>query len=681
MKESYARKIHLFFTILKWCSIVCILISAVFLIYSYLYLSIVNLPSREGAIKKIVSQVISTASRFGNGSFAEDEIEINPPDEQIKIIVDEIIARLLSVENSPLSMIVPADKVAERVKEYGERWIKKGFSGEEVTRIIQRIRAQVQMHYPEYRFRIEWNWVKGRENELFTLLFTINHRQESKRIEPVTLPYPPFESKFIGRQKFLIAGRRIFGGIFALSLITLIVLRIQFSIMRKKTERELPEIIGRLQAYLKNGSYASAHELLTRTRFFLPENTDLKAIQDRLDAVIKIKGEERYKKAEELYNRFSNLKTKLEATGHLTEEEYEEITKLPECLELTEIRVFAGVCQKKLQHQKLIRSFNEKLAEINALCSGGQLEEAKSKLNELKRDPSYQEYQTAIKELSAGEHPALPSPQNIETTIEEKIKKSEENLEGGKRLIQIGRIKEGESLLREALEVNRGLKEAEEIIKKIEKSRKAETLILKPEKVGKEIHIFKKDTITFARADKEIPDVEISDPHISRNKHLRISIVQNKVIAEDMNSSGGTYIRGERIKKAEVMDGDIIDMAKAYKMIVHICRGKEIVQSTILPGTIPAGAQVEREYLTGQQKVSGVFIEADDRNIILLPPVESSVRIDFKPVGIIYEKGGTCSFTLKDGVLLLQTPEGSEIIYEGSEIDYKGVRYKIIRGK
>lgn len=92
-----------------------------------------------------------------------------------------------------------------------------------------------------------------------------------------------------------------------------------------------------------------------------------------------------------------------------------------------------------------------------------------------------------------------------------------------------------------------------------------------PEKFGKEIHIFKKDTITIFCKDKHI-----NGPRISCDHHLKISIVENKVILENQNSINRTYLGKERILCAEIEDGYIINLAHVYKMTFHIYRGREI---------------------------------------------------------------------------------------------------------
>jgi len=57
--------------------------------------------------------------------------------------------------------------------------------------------------------------------------------------------------------------------------------------------------------------------------------------------------------------------------------------------------------------------------------------------------------------------------------------------------------------------------------------------------------------------DNQIP---IEDPRVSR-RHAQLRIMQNRYMIIDLDSTGGTYVNGQRIQKAALKPGDVISLA------------------------------------------------------------------------------------------------------------------------
>ena len=65
-------------------------------------------------------------------------------------------------------------------------------------------------------------------------------------------------------------------------------------------------------------------------------------------------------------------------------------------------------------------------------------------------------------------------------------------------------------------------------------------------------------------------DLIISDKAVSGN-HCDLTFVDGKVYIEDMNSTNGTFIDGERISRKELKNGDIIILGKmSFKVNISI---------------------------------------------------------------------------------------------------------------
>ena len=74
-----------------------------------------------------------------------------------------------------------------------------------------------------------------------------------------------------------------------------------------------------------------------------------------------------------------------------------------------------------------------------------------------------------------------------------------------------------------------------------------------------QIHPLEKPEIIVGRA----PDCDlvVEDTAISR-KHFKVILKADKLKIEDLGSTNGTYVNGERVKKAELVDGDKIQISQ-----------------------------------------------------------------------------------------------------------------------
>jgi pSer/pThr/pTyr-binding forkhead associated (FHA) protein len=54
--------------------------------------------------------------------------------------------------------------------------------------------------------------------------------------------------------------------------------------------------------------------------------------------------------------------------------------------------------------------------------------------------------------------------------------------------------------------------------------------------------------------------VVIDDPRISRN-HAQIREIKGRFVIFDLNSTGGTYVNGDRINQSVLYPGDVISLA------------------------------------------------------------------------------------------------------------------------
>lgn len=75
---------------------------------------------------------------------------------------------------------------------------------------------------------------------------------------------------------------------------------------------------------------------------------------------------------------------------------------------------------------------------------------------------------------------------------------------------------------------------------------------------GSQIFHLKSTVTNIGR--RELNDLVLSDPRISRD-HAQIRITHNECILFDLNSTGGTFVNGNRITTHSLLPGDVITLA------------------------------------------------------------------------------------------------------------------------
>jgi len=163
---------------------------------------------------------------------------------------------------------------------------------------------------------------------------------------------------------------------------------------------------------------------------------------------------------------------------------------------------------------------------------------------------------------------------NLENKITAAKNDCEKKYKDIQNLFCKGKILEGKSLLEDFLNKYRDHKNSKELNNELKacKNRKRTQLIMSENNLSSLI-LFK-DSVILGREDYDIiPDIIFDDQRISR-KHLTMKIKENKCIIEDNNSTGGTFLNGNKIKAAELNNDDSLNLSKILEFKVHVYKDR-----------------------------------------------------------------------------------------------------------
>jgi pSer/pThr/pTyr-binding forkhead associated (FHA) protein len=83
--------------------------------------------------------------------------------------------------------------------------------------------------------------------------------------------------------------------------------------------------------------------------------------------------------------------------------------------------------------------------------------------------------------------------------------------------------------------------------------------------------------VTIGRSHENL--IVLDDPRVSR-KHLEIRVIREHFVLFDLNSSGGTFVNGQRVNQGILYSGDVISLAGVNLVFMQDSRLR-------VPGTDP----------------------------------------------------------------------------------------------
>lgn len=358
-------------------------------------------------------------------------------------------------------------------------------------------------------------------------------------------------------------------GLYAASIFTILLLILIFltstkSIIEKVKKRgKIKEVLNQIetrQELIDNGHYVAALDLANMYLKFFPDNIEIKAFKERLLDFTNNDpktAQIAYVEAKKLELRLSNRKNQF-----LSITEKDDLKNL-------------------LPYNPDLRNSYENLLELE--YKEKERTDLKDNTKDIKKLISSGKLDQAINEISDLEitYPESAILQEIKKSVLEKIDKLKLDFVKINQQISDLRIINAKKDLQYLLKYYSDYKEAILLDEAFRSSSELKDFSLVSEKFPI-ITVLQKNEVVIGRFDEDVhPDIIIDNKYISR-PHTKISLIDNKVMIEDMESTGGTYINGDKIQKQNIKDGDLITLAKVVDITISVYRNNSVIDSIML---------------------------------------------------------------------------------------------------
>jgi len=174
-------------------------------------------------------------------------------------------------------------------------------------------------------------------------------------------------------------------------------------------------------------------------------------------------------------------------------------------------------------------------------------------------------------------------------------------------------------------------------------------------------------------------DMVLVEDMVSR-RHAKITVTNGQIFIQDLGSTNGSFVNGEKIKRARLNEGDRVligtsiikvvategpaDLGEAKAQLEDISAGKRTSQVRTMTGSIAEVPLPDLLQLFGASKKSGVLVVRTDHDTgkIYL----DAGRVHYATVNDNFEVSPTKSFyrilTWEDGTFDMEPPEDREFL-------------------
>lgn len=424
----------------------------------------------------------------------------------------------------------------------------------------------------------------------------------------------------------------LFAGILILYLI-FILLRFFILKLREKRLKEyyLNEIQKR-QELADNGHFVAAYQLVEKYLKLFPDDSDVIAFRERL---LDFTNDDP-KKAQVAFVEAKKLQLRLQMAkddpmqSFLSSDEKKQLEPyLPynSNLKTTYLALVSG--EEEAMNQQVIE---EQLKNLKELLNEGKISEAERIINRLK-----------------GEAKGNVEFELLQDELEQKKEDANKSFDKLKNLLINFQVGKAEKMLKEILAAYPDMAEAVTLRENIELAEGVNRFKLMTNDDSKSFEFFCNKKLLLGRSDDEtIPDIDFHSKQVSR-KHLSLSFEKNQLFAEDLQSTGGTFINGQKIEKQPLKNNDLLTLAKVVNLKVNLLHDDK-------------------------NNFEGALLTGNDVNYLLLYP---RVRFDLNNDKVQFGKDNY-SFSFQQNKILFINANNLLFISEGIEIEMDDHKYKVV---
>lgn len=611
-----------------------ICISAIYpIIYHYTDKEIKELPefiTREKAIEMLAGGIQENANKINCKGYIIPIDIVDYDDLLLTFLKEDINLALSSYKSWQLTVDEKTKKeIKKRFEENLSKWGAM-LSGYELERMLK---IKIKAH-PDYSTKVKVSKLKDAKiNDMRLIVYVYNETTASEEfnvsvnfIHPLTLKQLEEKREAdvrrldVLRKRADLSKKFLIGFSTLLVLYFLIVLLISFiqKLQIKKSKQYLLVEIEKREGLVNNGHFVTALELSDKYLKLFPDDTVIKAFRERLLDFTNNdpkKAQVAFVEAKKLQLRITKYE-KEPGKAFLTGDEKNTLVPLlqynPDLDSSYKKLVFL---EEKEQKRK---EFEPKFENVKQLYNNCKLKQAEQELLALQK--VYPDYSELVE---------------FQSIIEQAQNEAKKKFSCVQDYFKDGEIRNAKQTLDIVLDKYKDMPEALSLKNEFEETSGNDHFILNPPTGGKEkeIELICKNEILLGRAEVDVkPDIEFTNRRISR-PHLRISIVDDKVIAKDLESAGGSFVNGEKIISHSLNNGDFINLAKFTEFQVFI-------------------------YKTENDNIGGVLLKGSSKNYLIVSNYvkfnidKGNLTLDKDNYSIYHQDGLTIISTDKDSILL-----------------------------
>jgi hypothetical protein len=419
---------------------------------------------------------------------------------------------------------------------------------------------------------------------------------------------------------------------------------------------ELPLRLESINGLLRNHSYNQAGKEIARGLEYLPDDPTLGALRDRLQVALEDYGGDALK-AESARIKIERFRKEAQEGSQPSEASIRDLEALPgvEARELAKAFQARIDSVKQLEFEKARERENQaelarRAGRVRSLIGQGRLEEARSQAEE------------ALKTFPGEEAAALLGE------VESRIGEAGKTWQDALGFLSKADAASARGAALECSKQDAGNKDAGRLLSLWrEASDKALPRILRPCKVGKPIWLLHQESFVIGRSRSMGAVVEVPDERVSR-AHLKLCVLGEKLLAEDLESRGGSYLAGDKFTRSEARDGDILNLAHAVDCEVHVFRDGGAAAS--VAETRLAGGDPRMRRFPSSGPVLGVWLEFPNFSVLW-----GRMPVKFSDAGMYADRGSGIDLCYKNGILLWGRPGGYKPVFLAETVEHRGVGY------